>query len=99
MKVLMEEKHVTLNESYTITYIKTGMNIDLQEFLLGVFVMKAAINQQQVFFKTIMNHIPNNIIINSKLINLKENQDINISVGSGQKHFSYKVESSIKLDS
>ena len=37
------------------------MNIDLQDFLRGVFVMKATIKEQKMFFQTIMNHVPNDI--------------------------------------
>ena len=50
MEVLMGEKHLTLNENYTVTHSKTGMNIDLQEFLRGVFVMKTAFKDHQEFF-------------------------------------------------
>ena len=32
IKVLMEEKPVTLNDNYTITHLKIGMNINLQDF-------------------------------------------------------------------
>ena len=60
----MGEKHVTLNENDSITHLKRGMNISLQEFLRGVFVMKAAIKDHQEIFKAIMDHIPNNIILN-----------------------------------
>ena len=64
-----------------MTHLKPRMNIDIEEFLRGVFVMKVAMKFQQVFFKTMMNHISNNIINNSKLINLKENQDIKKLIG------------------
>ena len=45
--------------------------------------MKAEGKEYAVIFKAIMNHIPNNVR-NFKLINLKENQHINKSIGSGQ---------------
>ena len=57
----------------------------LPEFLRGVLVMKAKVNENNMFFKAIMNLIPNNIIGNSKLINLKEIPDINKSIGNEQK--------------
>ena len=41
----------------------------------------------EIHIIAIMNHIisQNNITLNFKLINLEENQDINKSIGSGQK--------------
>ena len=35
MRVLLKEKHVTLNNSHTITHLKAGMNINLQDFYAG----------------------------------------------------------------
>ena len=49
MSVLMDEKHITFDENYTITHLKTGMNIGL-EVLRGVFVMKPAIEDKQKSF-------------------------------------------------
>ena len=43
------------------TYLKTGVNIGLQGFLRDTFVMKAKFKDYELFFKAIMNHIPNNI--------------------------------------
>ena len=85
MKVLLRKKHVTFNENYTITRLKTGMNIAIQEFLQGIFVMKSKVKEYEVFFKMIMNHIPTDLIRNPKLTNLKENQDITKSIGGGSK--------------
>ena len=39
IKVLLREKHVAFNENYKITHWKTGMNIDIQEFLRGISVL------------------------------------------------------------
>ena len=48
--------------------------------------MKAKFKEDEVFFKTMMNHIPNNIIRNPKLINVEENQGIKKSIVNGQKN-------------
>ena len=85
MNVLLREKHVTFNENYIITHLKTGMKIDIQEFLRGILVMKSKVKENEVFFKAIMNHILNDIIWNPKLINLNENQKDNSSIGGGSK--------------
>ena len=42
--------HVTFNENYTITHLKTGMNIVIQEFLREIFVMKSTVKEYEVFF-------------------------------------------------
>ena len=47
--------------------------------------MKVKLKEYELFLKAIMNHIPNCIARNSKLINPKENQDINKSFRSEQK--------------
>ena len=60
-----------------MTYLKTGVNIEFQDFLRGIFVIKAKVKEYVVFYKAIINHIPNNIR-NFKLINLKNK--INISI-------------------
>ena len=85
MKFLLKEKHITLNNTYIKTYLKTGVYVELQDFFRGVFVLK--VKEHWMFFEAVMNHIPNNFIRNSKLINLKENQDINKSIGSGYNFF------------
>ena len=47
--------------------------MNLQYFLGRVFVMKATIKEHEMIFKTIiLNRIPNNIIKNSNLLNLKK---------------------------
>ena len=47
--------------------------------------MKTKVKEYEVFLKTIINHIPNNIIRNPKLINLEKNQGIKKSIGGGPK--------------
>ena len=66
-----------LENDYAVTYSKTGMIMEFQFCIRGIFVMKAKVKEYGVFFNAMMNHIPNNIVRNSKLINLKENHDIN----------------------
>ena len=82
-KVLLREKHITFNENYTITHLKSGMNIPKQEFLQGIFVMKSNVKEYEVFLKMTINHISNELIRNPNLISLKENQDITKSIGRG----------------
>ena len=53
------------------------MNIEFLDFLRGIFVIKAKVKEYVVFYKAIINHIPNNIRNYYNLLNLKENQDIN----------------------
>ena len=48
MKVFLREKHIT-NENDTITHLKTGMKIDTQEFLSGIFVMKSEVREYEDF--------------------------------------------------
>ena len=57
MKVLLREKHVTLINNYTKTYLKIGVNIDHQDFLRGIFTKKATIKEHEVFFKAIIFYI------------------------------------------
>ena len=44
-------QHVTLNNNCIITHLKSGMNIDIQDFLRGVFVMKASYDYRNVLVK------------------------------------------------
>ena len=81
IKLLISEKHINFNENYTITHLKTDMDIPIQEFLRFIFVMNANVKEYEVFFKMIINHIPIELIRNPKLIKLKENQDITKLIG------------------
>ena len=85
MKVLLREKHVTFYKNYTITHLKTGMNIPIQEFLRGIFFMRLKVKEYEVFLKTIMDYIPTDLIRNPNLRNLKENLDITKLIGGGTK--------------
>ena len=70
------KKCIGFNENDTITHMKTGMNIPIQEFLRLIIVMNSNVKEYEVFFQLIINHIPNELIRNPKLIKLKEIQDI-----------------------
>ena len=61
IKVILQEKHIALNNDYTVTYSKTKLNIGLHIFLRGIFDMKAKVTDYEVFFKDTIKHIPNNI--------------------------------------
>ena len=50
MKVLLREKHIIFNENYIITHLKIGMNIPIQKFFGGIFVMKSNVKEYEVFF-------------------------------------------------
>ena len=45
IKLLISEKHITFNENYTITRLKTDMDIPIEEFLRYIFVMNANIKK------------------------------------------------------
>ena len=47
MKVLLKEKHIALNSDCTAIYLKTGASIELQDFLCGVFIVKATITEHE----------------------------------------------------
>ena len=51
MQVILREKHVTFNENDTITHFITGINIVIQEYLRGIFVMKSEKKEYEVFLK------------------------------------------------
>ena len=38
---LLKQKHIVFNENFTITNLKTGMHIEVHDFLKGIFVIKA----------------------------------------------------------
>ena len=59
----MRKKYVTLNNNYTIIYLKTGIKIDLHDFLRGVFVMKVTIKENEITFPIILLEIPNCYIL------------------------------------
>ena len=80
IKLLISEKHITFNENYTITHLKTDMDIPIQEFLRFIFVMNANVKEYEVFFKMIINHIPIELIRNPKMIKFKENHGITKSI-------------------
>jgi len=50
MKLLLREKHITFNENYIITHMKTDMNIPIQKFLRGIYAMKSFVKEYEVFF-------------------------------------------------
>ena len=45
-----------MNENFTIKHLKTGMNINTNDFLRGIFMMKATIKNNQ-FFNVMMYYI------------------------------------------
>ena len=85
VNTLITSKHISLKE-YTVTYIKTGVTIELSSFLRCIFLVKTPIKGYEKFFRAIIQLIPNSYIRNDKLSKLKDNEDINISMGSGQKN-------------
>ena len=61
------------------------MNIPIQEYLRGIFVIKSNVKEYKVFLKMIINHIPTELTRNANLMNLKESQDITKSNGGESK--------------
>ena len=61
------------------------MNIPIQEYLRGIFVIKSNVKEYKVFLKMIINHIPTELTWNANLMNLKESQDITKSNGGESK--------------
>ena len=51
MKVLLREKHVTFNVNYTITDLKTSMNILIHEFLRGYLLWNQMWKNMKFFLK------------------------------------------------
>ena len=51
MQVILREKQVTFNENDTITHFITGMNIAIQEYLRGIFVIKSEKKEYGVILK------------------------------------------------
>ena len=90
LKNLLKQKHIVLNENFTITNLKIGMNIDVNEFLKGIFMMKATIKNNHKFFNDIMEYISHKIFRNVKLLSYKENGDANVSVGGQKSMKSFK---------
>ena len=72
---LLREKHIVLNNFFIITHLKIDMNIDINDFLRDIFMMKATIENNHQFFIDITEYIPNKIIRNIKLLSYKENED------------------------
>ena len=46
-KFYWKKKNISLNSDYTVSYLKTGGSIELQDFLRGIFVMKATIKEHE----------------------------------------------------
>ena len=81
LELLLKQKHIVLNENFTITNLKNGIHIEIHDLLKGIFVIKASIKNNRKFFDEIMEYIPNKIIRNVKLLNYKDNDDIDVSYG------------------
>ena len=50
MKILFSEKHITHDNNYIIIYLKTGANIELQDYLRGIYIMRAKVKEYAVYF-------------------------------------------------
>ena len=59
MEDILKEKHIVLNKIFTIALLKNGMKIDINEFLRGIFIMKATIKNIHQFFDDLMEYIYN----------------------------------------
>ena len=78
---ILKHEHIVLNKNFTISNLKTGLHIDVNEFLREIFMMKSNIRNNHQFFNEIMEYIPHKIIRNVKLLSYKENTDLNMSIG------------------
>ena len=81
LELLLKQKHIVLNENFTITNLKSGIHIEIHDLLKGIFVIKASIKNNRKFFDDIMEYIPHKIIRNVKLLNSKDNDDVDVSYG------------------
>ena len=49
IKVVLKGKHIAPHNDYGVTFLKTGVNIRLYNFLRGVFVMTAKVKEYEGF--------------------------------------------------
>ena len=69
---------VTVNSDGDLTHIDSNSTIGLEPFLRTIFVKRASLRETGNFFRMIINHIPDDVIENQKLLELKSSVDENI---------------------
>ena len=76
VNTLLSEGHISINDSGDITSkYNDQSSINLEEFLRCVFVKNASLKQCNAFFKDIGKYIDDDVIVNSKLSDLKESTE------------------------
>ena len=75
---LISKGIVTVNSDGDLTHVDSNSTIGLESFLRSIFVKRATLRETANFFRMIINHIPDEVIENQKLLELKSSVNENI---------------------
>ena len=78
---LLSKGIVTVNSDGDLTHVDSNSTIGLEQFLRTIFVKRASLRETGNFFRMIINHIPDEVIENQKLLEFKSSVNENIHGG------------------